>query len=370
MSKVLFTASIAKHILRFHLPYLKWFKDQGYEVHVACSGAENIPFCDIKWQISFVRSPFSFGHYNSFSKIKHIIEEQEYDLIHTHTPMTSLVTRYAAKSARKKGTKVLYTAHGFHFYKGAPILNWLFFYPIEKYFSKYADAIITINSEDYEILHRNKFKNKDSYMIPGIGVSNDKFHEVSNSSKAQLRSKLKLNIDDFLIIYAAEFISRKNHQFILSSINEYSIPANMKVLFAGRGELEHKLKKKVIELGLEKQIIFLGFIDNINEYYQASDIGISTSKQEGLGLNLIEELMCGLPVVATIDRGHSEIIENGVNGYFYPQNNGKAFYDKVMELYLNKEVYNNMKANATKSVEMFSLTHSIEVMSSIYSKYL
>tara|TARA_B100000678_G_C18097259_1_gene457265 strand:- start:294 stop:917 length:624 start_codon:yes stop_codon:yes gene_type:complete len=207
-------------------------------------------------------------------------------------------------------------------------------------------------------------------MIPGIGVSNDKFHEVSNSSKAQLRSKLKLNIDDFLIIYAAEFISRKNHQFILSSINEYSIPANMKVLFAGRGELEHKLKKKVIELGLEKQIIFLGFIDNINEYYQASDIGISTSKQEGLGLNLIEELMCGLPVVATIDRGHSEIIENGVNGYFYPQNNGKAFYDKVMELYLNKEVYNNMKANATKSVEMFSLTHSIEVMSSIYSKYL
>ena len=149
MKKVLFTATVDSHILQFHLPFLKMFKENGYEVHVATNGDESIPFCDKKIKISFERSPFKINNLKAIGQLRKVINEEQYDIIHTHTPMGSVVTRLAAKQARKKNnTRVIYTAHGFHFFKGAPILNWLVFYPVEKWLAKYTDTLITINKED------------------------------------------------------------------------------------------------------------------------------------------------------------------------------------------------------------------------------
>ncbi len=146
MKKVLFTATVDSHILQFHLPFLKYFKECGYEVHVATNGKETIPYCDKKIKIPFERNPLKLNNLKAIHELKKTIEQEKYEIIHTHTPMGSVVTRFAAKKARKKDhTRVLYTAHGFHFFQGAPLKNWLIFYPVEKYLSKYTDTIITNN---------------------------------------------------------------------------------------------------------------------------------------------------------------------------------------------------------------------------------
>ena len=156
--KVLFTATVDSHIIHFHIPYLKLFKDKDYEVHVVTGEEGKIPYCNKKHIINIKRNPYNFKNINAINELKKIINKEKFDIIHCHTPMGGVVTRIAAKKTRINGTKIIYTAHGFHFYKGAPLLNWMLFYPIEKYLSKYTDTLITINKEDYELAKR-KFKN-------------------------------------------------------------------------------------------------------------------------------------------------------------------------------------------------------------------
>jgi glycosyltransferase EpsD len=125
--KVLFTATVDSHIELFHLPFLKYFQENGYETHVATNGNKKIPYADKKHTISFERSPLKPQNLKAFKQLKAIIDDEKFDIIHTHTPMGAAVTRLAARKARKKyGTRVIYTAHGFHFFKGAPLQNGFF----------------------------------------------------------------------------------------------------------------------------------------------------------------------------------------------------------------------------------------------------
>lgn len=184
MKKVLFTATVDSHILQFHIPYLKMFKEKGYEVHVATNGTEAIPYCDVKHVVSFARSPIKTSNLKAIIQLRKIINENNFEIVHCHTPMGSVVTRIAAKKAKKRGTRVIYTAHGFHFFKGAPMVNWLVFYPVEKYLSKYTDCLITINQEDYELAKRKFKKCKQIELVHGVGVDKSKFDfEMSEREK-------------------------------------------------------------------------------------------------------------------------------------------------------------------------------------------
>lgn len=176
MKKVLYVATVDSHIKAFHLPYLKLLKDMGYEVHVATNCDEKFDNCKKKYKISIERNPFKINNIKAIIQLKKIIEDEKYDLIHCHTPMGAVVARLASKRARKKfGTKVFYTAHGFHFYKGAPLINWLLFYPIEWYLSKFTDTIITINKEDNELAKKKFIKRcKNIKYVPGVGVDTKK----------------------------------------------------------------------------------------------------------------------------------------------------------------------------------------------------
>jgi glycosyltransferase EpsD len=369
--KVLFTASIAKHFLRFHLPYLKWFKEEGYEVHIACDGAEDVPFTDKKWIVPFVRSPFSTGHIKAYKVLKEIIDREQYHLVHCHTPMASIVTRLAAKETRKKGTKVLYTAHGFHFYNGAPLINWLTYYPVEIFTSAYADAIITINGEDYERIRKKGNKKTNYFLIPGIGVEKSKFYPVDQVKRRNIRIDKNFTENDFIAIYAAEFIPRKNHQFLIETIAKHKgdFP-DLKVLFCGRGVLKDKLEMLVKEKNLETVFLFMGFRNDIDELFKMADLGVSASKQEGLGLNLIEEMMCNLPILATEDRGHKEIVISGENGFLFEQENKEEFIAYLKELYTNKEMRKIFGKNAQELSQKFEITNSLNAMSKIYKNFL
>ena len=311
MKKVLFTATVDSHIKQFHIPYLKWFKEQGYEVHVATNGEEQIPYCDVKHKISFERSPIKINNLKAIRDLKKIIDKEQMEIIHCHTPMGSIVTRIAAINARKNGTKVIYTAHGFHFYKGAPLLNWLIFYPIEKIMARYTDCLITINKEDYE-LAKKKFKCKQIELVNGVGVDENRFNiKMSEQEKLEFRNSLGLNQDDFVIIYVAELSKRKNQSMLLKAIallNEEKYK-HIKAILPGLDSMNGKYQQMAKDLNIESHIKFLGYRTDIPNLMKISDLSVSTSKQEGLPVNLIEAMFVGLPIIATNCRGNRDLAD-------------------------------------------------------------
>jgi len=285
--------------------------------------------------------------------------------------MGGVIGRIAAKNQRKKGSKVLYTAHGFHFYKGAPKLNWILYFPVEKYLSRFTDAIITINKEDFELIKNRNFSTKNVFLINGVGVNSARFRKATNEEKMQLRSKHGFHQAAFILIYVAEFIERKNHTFLLENLKilQNEIP-DLMVIFAGRGKLLNKIQKLADKNGLKKYVIFVGFRNDIEEFIALSDVGVSVSKQEGFGINLVEEMFCGLPVVASQNRGHKEIVMHGINGYLFPLNNKNLFQEYILKLYSNKELRFELGTNASLSVNKFSLNNSLDTMKKIYTAYI
>lgn len=370
IKKILYTASTEIHLRSFHIPYLRWFKEKGYEVHVAYNGNNEIPHCDKIFNISFGRSPLDRNNWKAYHDLKKIIDKNNYSLIHCHTPMASVVTRFAAIDGRKKGTKVLYTAHGFHFYKGGPIKNWLIFYPIEKFISRYTDAIITINKEDLDILYKKKFASTGKHQIFGIGLDPERL-EIHKYDKNYIKSELNYTEEDFIILYIAEFIDRKNHEFILNSIstliNKYN---NIKFLFAGGGVLKNKMENLARKNGTKKNVEFLGFKKDIGKYISIADIGISASKQEGLGLGVAELMYNSLPVVVTQDRGHRELVVQNKNGFIFEQNNSEQFLEYIETFYSNKTLRDVMGIEAKNSMNKFLIENSLKKMEEIYTQYL
>jgi len=370
MKKILFIASIDKHILAFHLPYLKLLKDAGFTVDVASRGKENMDYCDHKYNVLFERSPYSIGNYKAYKCLREIIESNCYDLIHCHTPMVSVLTRIASIDARKKGAKVLYTAHGFHFYDGAPKINWLIYYPVEWVLSSFTDGLITINNEDY-FRAKKRFFAKKKYIIPGIGIREDRFHIVDENEKMKIRKALGVKRNDFVLLYIAEFIPRKNHRFIVECISVLKeLIGDICVLFAGQGVLMDEIKSMVDKYQLNDQIRFLGWVNNIGDYIAITDVGVSSSYSEGLGLGLAEEMNCGVPVIATKERGHKELIDHGVNGYMYDIDNKDQFIRFVSELYVDLEKRVALGKNAKEKVKKFHISNSLKCMQEIYGEWI
>ncbi len=370
-NKVLFVASIPEHFNAFHLPYLKWFKEQGIETHVACNGQMDLPFVDYQWQVDIQRSPFSFRNIKAYKQLKSLISNNSFSIIHCHTPVASVITRLSGKKFRGKNTKILYTAHGFHFFKGAPVVNWCIFYPLEIYLTRFTDAIITINKEDFDLISDKGNVRTNYFMINGIGVDSTKFNPISDIQKNILKKEKGFSTDKLSLIYAAEYIPRKNHQFIIDAVkNKIEYFENVEILFAGRGILEENLNSSVKDNGLDHIIKFIGFRRDINEVFQAADILISPSKQEGLPINIIEGMFTGLPVVATEIRGHTDLIKENVNGFTYKIGDSKSFNEIIAKLVADQELMRRMGEESLALVQKFEIKNSLQEMSKIYLKFL
>lgn len=369
MSKKVLFVSHRANFAKFNRPFMRWFKKQGYEVHYASDGEEEVLDCDKHFDICFDRSPYSKCNIKAYRQLKDIIDKENYDIIHCHTPMGSVVTRLAAKDARKKGTRVLYTAHGFHFYKGAPLVNWLFYYPVEKYLSKYTDCIITINQEDFERA-KAKFRSTNVEKINGVGVDLNRFRPVSGEEEVNLRKQYGFNEDDFILIYVAELTENKNHRFILRCLEQLKnmIP-NLKVIFAGDGAMSEKMTEMSNKLGLGNIVNFLGYRKDINNLLNVSDIVVSASVREGLPINVIEGMASGLPIVCAGIRGQVDVVNNDVNGYLYEINNEKQFENAIIDLYGDENKRIKIGQQNLIDVENFSLERAIESMEKIYDKF-
>jgi glycosyltransferase EpsD len=327
--KVLFTATIDGHIMGFHLPYLKWFQERGYEIWVAAHGDTDIPYCDNKINIDIRRSPFRAENIRAYRQLAALLKQNHFDLIHCHTPMGSVLTRLAAKKYRKKGTTVLYTAHGFHFYKGGSLAGWLLYYPIEKALSRYVDGLITINAEDYEIA-KNKFHAKRTFLSLGVGYDDKRFFKHAPEDKSRYRAEYGYAEDDILLIYVAELNRNKNQRFLIDVLKKIREKhSNVRLLLVGKDSLDGTHQAYAKKVGVAEWVDFLGFRRDADKLIPMCDIAVASSFQEGLPVNVMETMACGLPVVATDIRGHRDLIANGENGFLALHTDIDAFAGNV-----------------------------------------
>lgn len=370
MKKVLFVATVVKgHIMAFHLPYLKWFKDNGYETHVCArndyEGSEicEIPFCDYHYDLPFERFPLKKNNLLVYKQLKEILMKNEFDIIHCHTPVGGAITRIASKNINlDKQVKVIYTAHGFHFYKGAPMINWLIYYPIEKWLASYTDVLITINKADYNIAKR--FKAGKVKYVPGVGI--DTKIQEDKSRKDSLRNNLNLQEKSLLVLSVGELNKNKNHSVIIEAIAKLKNP-NIYYVICGEGPLENSLKQLARKLNIENQVSLLGYRNDINEISKNSDVFAFPSIREGLSLALMEAMAAGLPIIASDIRGNSDLIVEDKGGFLVQARNVEGYAHALNYLYHNQILKNSMgEFNKQKIVE-FDLENIIEKMSRIYS---
>ena len=374
MKKVLFVASVAGHIKNFHTPYLKLFKDKGYTTYVAANWTlkenEKIDFCDNFIQLPIERKPFSLKNIKAICKLKKLLKVEKFDLIHCHTPMGSVVARLSAKSSRKKGTKVVYTAHGFHFYKGAPLKNWIIYYPVEKICSKWTDCLITITNEDYKFAKKH-FKNiKKIEHVNGVGMNAKRLEKgLTDSEKNDIRENLKIKSDDIVFSYVAELNSNKNQMLLIHIIERLkdSYP-NIKLLLIGNGPLKERYKEYIDENNLNEFIKLLGKRNDINELLSITDIYMASSKREGLPVNIMEAMYKGIPIVATDNRGHREIAMNSKN--IFIEKDITEMEQKVIDIISNMKNYKELSQEEHNDSKKYSIESVIERMNEIYADLL
>lgn len=349
------------------------FKNKGFKTYVcAKNDFENkeeciIPYCDEYYDVPFERFPFNFKNIQAYMKLKKIIEEEKFDIIHCHTPVASILTRIAAIKSRKHGTKVIYTAHGFHFFKGAPLINWLIYYLIEKMCSYFTDVLITINKEDYNLAMK-KMKANKIYYIPGVGFDTNKFSNIT-VDRIKKRKELGLNEDNIMILSVGELNTNKNHEVIIRAISNIKRD-DIHYFIAGEGKLKEYLYKLSEELEIKNRVHLLGFRNDINELYKISDIFCFPSKREGLSVSLMEAMASGLPIICSDIRGNNDLIKNNVNGILCNADSIYEFKNAIETLINNESLNYKFKKNNEKYILKFDVKNLIKEMGKIYDKLL
>lgn len=371
--KVLFVATVVKtHMMQFHIPYLKMFQEMGWETAAAARNDYEIatdcqiPYCDTYFDIPFERTPWKRENLRAYRMLKRIIDEGGYDLIHCHTPVGALIARLAALRARRKGTKVIYTAHGFHFFKGAPLMNWLLFYPVEWALSFVTDVLITINQEDYTRAKRHLHPKRLEY-VPGVGIDTGKFRKET-ISRQDKRRELGFREEDFLVLTVAEMTRNKNHITILKALSLLKDTpefAQIHYLICGRGEVWEELEEDAGKLGISEHVHFLGYRTDAPELYRCSDLFAFMPFREGLSVALMEAMSCGMPIVCSRIRGNTDLIEDGVSGMF-AENTPQAVADAILGLLRDPQRRETLGRGAAEKVLQFDEQNVHRMMKDIY----
>lgn len=370
--RVLFVATLLRdHIKKFHIPYLKMFKEHGWSVEVAAGNDSgktdvSIPYCDAYHDIRFGRLPWQKSNISAYKKLKKLIEENNYDIIHCHVHISAALTRMAARKARKRGTKVIYTTHGFYFFKKSPLRNWIF-YPLEKYYGSMTDAIITVNHGDYEQV--KKFKAGKKYLIPGIGVNKERLtasKEQKTENRKRVREELGIPPESIVILSVGDLSPCKNHMIVLKAMPLLAT-AGIHYIICGDGTTEDELRREVKASGLEERVHFTGFKEDILPYYNAADIFVFPSNREGLGIAALEAMTCGLPMVTSNVGGIMEYAEDGKTGIVVNSTKDAAAYALAIDkLAKDPDKRRRIGKYNIRAAEPYLLEHVLPLMEEIY----
>lgn len=353
LKKILFVANVLKkHICVFHMPLLEKLKKEGYEIHIAARNDADEHMrsliCDRYYNIPFIHSPFHIQNLHNYRMLRSLLETEHFDIIHCHTPIASVLLRLACKKTRNNGTKVIYTAHGFHFCKDTPFWNRLLYYPIEKLCSKQTDLLITINEEDFSFAKRKLPIAKIVY-VPGVGIDTKRF-ATSPAERQANRIKLSVRENAFLMLSIGELSQNKNHKTIIRALATLKSP-DIHYIIAGEGKEEKALRRLAKKLGVADRVHLLGYRYDIPELCKLADLYIHPSYREGLPIAVIEAMASGLPVIGSDIRGNRELIDSK-GGTLCTPNDIQGFAKAIIQhrndrtLALAKGAYNAQKARA------------------------
>ncbi|MBR0172019.1 MAG: glycosyltransferase [Lachnospiraceae bacterium] len=334
--KALLIASMASNLDNFNRNNIDLLVAQGYDVTLASNfrSAEDTNSADrinafaaemrargIRVvQIDFYRRVSRLrGQIRSFQQVRDLIRDGGFHLIHCHSPICAAMTRICAKDERRAGrTKVIYTAHGFHFYRGASPASWMLYYPVEKALSRETDVLITINLEDYRFAKRRLHAKKTSY-IPGVGVDTERF--APGRDTTGLRAELGIPEDALLCLSVGELNRNKNHETVLRALTVPDMPAVYYVI-VGEGARKKALEKMAASFGIGERVRFTGYRPDVIRFYRAADVFVFPSFREGLPVALMEAMSCGLPVICSAIRGNTDLVDT-TGGYLFDPGNAE-----------------------------------------------
>ena len=342
MSKRILVTSTDLMMVQFLVPHVINLSENGFEVEIACSDVGG-RMDEIRQKLEghvgavhtvrLVRSPASPTNLKGYGDMKKVIETGRYDVIWTNEPVMGVVTRLAARKARKRGTKVIYMVHGFHFFTGAPKANWMIYYPVEQFASRFCDEIVTINQEDYN--RAKKMHAPAVGYIHGIGVNTDRLQKKENQSN--IRRELGLKDDDFLLLSVGELNENKNHKVILRALGRLQ-DRKIHYIICGKGDQLNALQALAAEQKITENVHFLGYRTDVVDICSQADAFAFPSYREGLGLAALEAMYCGLPLITSNVRGPIDFMVPGETGAICPPDDIAAFAEAIQKLAADREL--------------------------------
>ena len=366
MNKRLLITSTDLMMVQFLIPHVIHLSQNGFDVEIACSDVgdrmdevreklkDSVKAIHV---VRLVRSPASPTNLKGYGDMRKVIENGNYDIIWTNEPVMGVVTRLAARDARKRGTKVLYMVHGFHFYKGAPKPYWLTFYPIEKAMAHHADVICTVNQEDFKRAKTCNVKRVE--YIHGIGINTERLTPSANRN--DIRAELGLSSEDFIVLSVGELNENKNQKTIIRAMQRLQDPRIHYVL-CGKGDQLEALQQQAADAGLTERVHFLGYRKDVVDICSQADVFVMPSHREGLPVASLEAMYCGLPVIASNIRGLTDVVEDGKSGYLCAPDDDKAFADAINAIKTDRHVHTQMAKHNRETVIPFCVENTkIEV---------
>lgn len=365
--KVLYTASTFGHLATFHQPYMRWFAEQGYEVHAAAGGEKKtLAGVSRLIELPFEKKMTAPANFRAAGMLARLMRQEGYALVSTHTALAAFFTRLALRRAGKSDTVMINTSHGYLFdAETAGAKRWLLL-GAERLCAPVTDYVLTMNRQD-ERIARQYHLGKAIVQTPGMGVDFSRFAPANAEQRSAARKAFGFSAEQVILVYPAEFSGRKNQRMLIEALP--SLPENVGLLLPGRGELLEACVSLAAELGVSGRVVCPGFMSDVEMCYHAADLAVSASRIEGLPFNLMEAMHCALPVVASRIKGHEDLVIDGENGRLFPYNNKEAFVQAVCSL-LSVQQRAAMGQAARRSVECYGLPTVYPKLIEIYGRAL
>ena len=371
--KILFIATVEKHLTSFHLPFMVNLQKKGYEIHIATKLEEWKSKLEAKGiichNIDFARSISPLAALKSLKQLTKLMQENKFSLVHVHTPMAAFLGRLAARLTHNRPS--LYTAHGFHFYKGAPWYYWAFIYPAEYIAGKWTDGLIVMNQEDYVNAQKMGFQqNRNLFLVHGVGVDPKQIIKLSLIDNNDIREELGITDKDIVISYIAEFTPTKNHIFLLKAWDKITQNLNnVHLLLIGNGSRLESIKQQV-KINSLPRVYFLGYRKDVSKIIAKSDVITSVSKREGLPRSIMEAMALGRPVVVSNVRGNRDLVKHGENGFLVQLGDIEGLVSSFKKLIDDAKLRTNMGKVSLERIKKYDIEKVLIEMASIYDYYL
>lgn len=357
--KILFVATVDIHIINHHLRIIHKLHEKGHQVDMAANGSFKNEDITNKYDLPFSKNPFNLNNLKAGKQVAEIIKQEGYDIVSCHTPLSSFFTRYCA---RKCHTKMMYTAHGFHFYEGAPFINRTLYKKMEKIAAKYTDVLVTINEEDYRAAKEFHLREKGIVkLIPGVGIDINEI-ESAKKDKSLVKQSLGLDKQSFVCMSVGELNKNKNQLFVLEALKEYFFEnSNLHYLICGVGPLQDQINEWIQKNNLDKQIHLLGYRNDVRSIIYGADLFFSSSLREGLPVSVMEAMVTGTPVIVSNVRGNHDLIKNAKNGLLFEIGNANQLSRRFESVYKNP-VYGKELAEQAKEDVLVYRKENIDQM--------